>query len=99
MIGEEKARPATPTPLFVAAPAMPATWVPWPQASVGVPTAQLPPRQVAPEDDSFEARSSCVASTPVSTIPIGTPAAGEKVPGKTDQPGSAVIAGSAHWST
>jgi hypothetical protein len=86
-----------PTPLLVAAPAIPATWVPCPQGSVGVPAAQ-PPRQVAPEEVSSEARSSCVAATPVSTIPIGAPAAGEKVAGKTDQPPSAAMAGRAHCS-
>src|SRR5439155_450413 len=34
MIGDENATPATPIPLLVAAPALPATCVPWPSSSV-----------------------------------------------------------------
>jgi len=94
--GEAKARPATPTPLFVAAPAMPETCVPWPSSSVGIPAEQLPPRHVALSVETRPARSSCVASTPVSTTASGTACAGENIPGKTDQPATAEIAGSAH---
>ena len=96
MSGEEKAIPATPTALSVAAPAMPATCVPWPTGSVGVPSTQPPPRQTALEAEMRLERSLCVASTPVSTIPIGTPIAGAKVPGKSDQPPRASMVESAH---
>ena len=71
-----------------AAPAIPETWVPWPQWSVGVPAPQPLPRQVALEAATFGARSGFVASMPVSTIPTGAPAGGANVPGKIDQPAS-----------
>ena len=96
MIGDAKASPATPAPLFVAAPAIPETWVPCPHGSIGVPAAQPLPRQVAPEAATFATRSGCEASTPVSTIPIGVPAGAPNVPGKTDQPPTAEIVGRAH---
>ena len=41
MIGDEYATPATPTPLFVAAPAMPATCVPWPLSSAPGPATHV----------------------------------------------------------
>src|SRR3954453_3949707 len=106
MIGDPNASPATPPPLLAAAPAIPETWVPCPHGSVGVPAAQLLPTPVPPEAALPPARTGCaavprgragcVASTPVSTMPIGGPAGGVKVPGKSDQPARAEIAGSAH---
>src|SRR5690348_3989788 len=94
--GEANDSPATPSALSVAAPAMPETCVPWP--SVGTPSVQTELRQVALWLETRPARSGWVASTPVSTIPIGTDGLGAKVPGKSDQPPSAEMAGSAHWS-
>ena len=94
-IGDEYERPAIPGRCSLAAAAIPATWVPCPAMSTGLPGAQ-PPTQVAPFDVMFEARSSWPASTPVSTIPTVAPGAGEKLPGKRFQPASAEIAGSAH---
>src|SRR5215210_7696993 len=89
--GEAKASPATPTPLFVAAPAMPEMCVPCPSSSVGIPAEQLPPRHVALAVETRPARSSCVASTPVSTTASAVPCTGENVPGKADQPAAAGI--------
>src|SRR5690242_20167615 len=96
--GEANDSPATPTALSAAAPAMPETCVPWPSSSLGIPAVQTELRQVALWLETRPARSGCVASTPVSTIPTGTEGLGENVPGKSDQPASAEMAGSAHWS-
>src|SRR5690348_14884304 len=97
--GEANDRPAMPSALSVAAPAMPETCVPCPSSSVGTPAVQIEFRQVALALETRPARSGWVASTPVSTIPIGTEELGEKVPGNSDQPPSAEMAGSAHWSS
>src|SRR5436190_20290577 len=74
-IGDEYERPAIPRPLLAAAAAIPATCVPCPTESVGAPGTQ-PPTQVAPDEVRFGERSSCVASTPVSTMPTVAPAGG-----------------------
>src|SRR3954468_15137204 len=94
--GEANDRPATPTPLLVAAPAIPDTWVPWPSGSVGIPAVHVEPRQVALEAEMRPWRSGFVASTPVSTIPTAPKGDGAKVPGKSDQPAGAAIVLSAH---
>ncbi len=71
------ATPATPRLLSLMAAAMPATWVPWPKSSWADPVhlRAFPSvlRQLV-DSTMWPARSSWVRSTPVSTMPIRTPA-------------------------
>ena len=69
---------ATPMPLLVMAPMMPATWVPWPMTSVVPPGPHaagfpLEPTQSTPLT-TLPARSSWLASMPESTTPTVIPA-------------------------
>jgi hypothetical protein len=97
---ESNASPATPTALFVAAAAMPATWVPWPLSSIAAPVAQpeeerqLPPRSVRTRPS---ARSGCVESTPVSTTAMRTPLPVAYAPGYTPHPAVAWTFERFHW--
>src|SRR5437762_2337810 len=92
MIGDENATPATPTPLFVAAPTMPATCVPWPLSSAAELATQVPVRQFAPDEVwTRPLRSGCDDWTPVSTTASGAPPVETYEPGYDVQPPTASI--------
>ena len=82
MIFAPGATPAMPTPLLVAAAAMPETWVPWVSDGCATPSGPfqsplpqdgLQPMKVAP-DTSWPCRSAWLRSTPVSTTAMTAPA-------------------------
>src|SRR4051795_6246087 len=73
-IGELKATPDTPVALFVFAEIVPDTCEPWPLSSAQMPWCRSSPAlyDVA-QPTALPARSGCVLSMPVSTIPTFTP--------------------------
>src|SRR3954466_7624637 len=73
-IGELNATPATPWPLFVFAEIVPDTCDPWPLSSWQTPfTIARPLLYDVAQPTALPARSGCVLSMPVSTIPTFTP--------------------------
>src|SRR5215212_10112358 len=78
---ELNATPATPMPLFALPVIVPETWVPWSLSSTHVldsdtvppPTRPRTPCEAPAQFASLPARSGCVLSIPVSTMPTVVP--------------------------
>ena len=89
------ATPATPTPLFAFPATVPATCVPWPWPSAHSPSTTWSDALTAAQAVTLPARSSWLASMPVSTIPtVAPPSAGNAPSPAASQPSGASMSAS-----
>src|SRR3954453_5832048 len=95
-IGELNATPDTPVALFVLAEIVPDTCEPWPLSSGHTPLwSSRPAWYAVPQPTASPARSGCVLSMPVSTMPTFTPPVDGNAPRPArSQPSGASISAS-----